>query len=309
MRRNTSELEARIAAPIIGCAWRDVVDGNVPREKVSRAVAGLRIRIVGSETLPMGEAALKALFEEVEAMTEEYGVAPLLCLDYLQDLARGTEERGVRAKIGELAMKLRVMSQHLDCPLLVVSSVSRTYYGFKRADTMRQAGDPTAYLAAAKESGDVDYAAAVVIFLDVLQREHDADYRVARIGVAKSRHGETGFVGARFYGATGRWTAGLDDVQGVTERRKAAEISATNRDDDQKVALAILSAASEKTFYTPYGWRERKVAGVPEKRLNASIARLTAGGQFAKSKKHPVTGKAAPGNGEYVVPLPEPEGT
>lgn len=303
----TAEVTARIAAPIIGCAWRDIVDGHVPREKVASAVAGLRIWVVGSEMLPMGEAALKALSDEVEAMTEEYGVAPLLCLDYLQDLARGTDERGVRAKIGDLAMKLRVMSQHLDCAVLVVSSVSRTYYGVAKADSMRKADDPAVYLAAAKESGDVDYAAAVVMFLDVLQREQGADHRVARIAIAKSRHGETGFVGARFYGATGRWTSGPDDMLGATERRKATEISARDREDDEKVFAAVVALAGEQQWRTPNGWRAM-VPDVPEKRLNASIARLTAsGGQLTTTDTHPLTKTVARNHGVYVVLRPAAE--
>jgi hypothetical protein len=84
-----------------------------------------------------------------------------------------------------------------------VCSGSRAYYGKSKADALRKSVDASDYLAAMKESGDVDYAAAVVLFLDVSEPENGS--RIARIAVAKSRHGETGFAGARFYGATGRW--------------------------------------------------------------------------------------------------------
>lgn len=301
------ELLARHAAAILGCAWRDVVDGTIPWDRAVAAVANLRIRLVGCEMLPMGEAALDAIEHEARIMTERHGLPPMVILDYLQDLARGTDTNGTRAKIGELAMRLRAMSQRLDCPVVVVSSVSRTYYGVDKANELRKANDPTVYLAAAKESGDVDYAGAVVIFLDVLPPEPGAGFRAARLAVAKSRHGETGFVGARFRGASGRWEPASDDVLASAARREEAETTSQNAADDDRMLRAVIDAARERTYRGVSGWRPL-MPGMSKARVEQSIARLvTTGGPLTTATHHPIKHAACPGGGLYVVPKVSPD--
>jgi DnaB helicase-like protein len=301
----TSELIARAAAHQLGCPWRDIVDGKIPREQVAAAMKGLRIHFLGCERLPMGEAALQAIEAEVTRLAALYGSPPLVVIDYLQDLARGTDERGVRAKIGSLATIVRAMSQRLDCAMLTISSVSRTYYGVKRAAELRLADDPTVYLAAAKESGDVDYAAAVVLFLDVVGAEPGAGFRCARIAVAKSRHGQTGFVGARFSGASGRWVAGPDDVVASAGKREAARRDAEQDVLDGKVLAAVTQAAALGRFYTARAWRgDERPEGMTDNAVRDALSRLTRdGGPLVKQVQSPLhPGKNAPNGGEYIVP-------
>jgi hypothetical protein len=188
--------------------------------------------------------------------------------------------------------------------MLVVSSVSRAYYGIQRQESMRKADDPSVYLAAAKESGDVDYAAAVVVHLDVLPVEPGVDHRVARLAVAKSRHGRTGFVGARFYGASGRWAAGPDDVLARGDVRQSRQ----DEDDDAAVLGAIRAAATRDEYRTARGWRDL-VPGVPEKRVRAAVSRLHANGKITLDTYHPKTTIQARGGGEYVVPVAPPQPT
>ncbi|MBX3159612.1 MAG: bifunctional DNA primase/polymerase [Deltaproteobacteria bacterium] len=233
----TDEVEARIAAPVLGVPWTHIVDGRVPPERVDAALASLRIHVLGCEVLPRGDDALDAIEAEVRAITAEEGATPVVFVDYLQDLARGVDAAGVRAKVGDLAQRLRAMAQALDAAFVVVSSVSRAYYGTARQEALRNSDDASVYLAAAKESGDVDYAAAVVLFLDVMVREGEADFRAARIAVAKSRHGRTGFVGARFYGATGRW-----EEHGLALAAMAPAARAERRND------AKLADAKDRVF-------------------------------------------------------------
>jgi KaiC/GvpD/RAD55 family RecA-like ATPase len=249
----SEELEARLAAPIIGCSWVEIVDGRAPRAHVTAALAGLRIVIVGCEVLPRGEAALEALDHEIAAMTPDYCAPPVVFVDYLQDLARGADASNVRGKIGDIASRLRAMAQARDCAIVAVSSVSRAYYGATKAQSMREAEDATVYLAAAKESGDVDYAAAVVIFLDVLPRDEGTDHRMVRIAIAKSRHGTTGIVGARFFGATGRWEPAPDalavmSIDARTDRR--AELRETS--DETQLLVAIQK-------HPDIAWRDLRV--------------------------------------------------
>jgi hypothetical protein len=197
----SEELESRAAANIIGCAWSDIEAGVVPREKVTAALAGKRLYLIGCEKLPIdGAAALKAISRSIEALATEHGTPPVCFIDYIQDLARG-DEKGLRARVGNTAVALRVMSQRCDCSMIGLSSVSREFYGKNKA-RWRQSNDPTIYLAAAKESGDVDFAAGFVCFLDV---EEKGSPRLGRLAVAKARRGRTGFAGVEFYAASGRF--------------------------------------------------------------------------------------------------------
>ena len=299
----TLELMAREAAHLIDCPWRSIIDGNVERERFAGRLPA-RIHLLGCERLPMGEAALPVIESEAVRLSSLYGKPPLVIIDYLQDLARGADERGVRAKIGALATIVRAMSQRLDCAILAISSVSRSYYGMKRAAELRAAEDASVYLAAAKESGDVDYAAATVLFLDVVGAEPGAGYRCARIAVAKSRHGETGFVGARFFGASGRWQAAADEVVEAASKRDVAKRLAEHETSDLKVLAAITQAAQDGVYRKGDAWRTL-VADVLQNGVREAIARLVAGGRLRLDEMHPVLHRKH-GKGEFVIPVLTP---
>jgi hypothetical protein len=202
----------------------------------------------------------------------QFGEMPLVIVDYMQDLARGTDERNVRTKIGSIASKLRSMAQRIDCPMVAVSSVSRAYYASAKQQAMRAADDPTVYLAAAKESGDVDYASAAVIFVDTdeaVQGEGAERHRLARLAVAKSRHGETGFVGARFFGASGRWTA---DDQATA---KMSSVGKVEQRLDQQASDDLARVLTAVRAHPSLLWRYlRDKTGIPSKRADAAKQRL-----------------------------------
>jgi len=272
----SDEITARIAGTLIGCKWTDIVRGKVPREQVAAAVAGLRITVVGCEMLPSVEP-IKAIGAEIDALTFNTGVAPLLIVDYLQDLVRGSEDN-VRGRIGEIARQLRMVAQAGDIPVIAVSSTSRAYYGAARQATLRASGeDASTYLAAAKESGDVDYAAAVVLYLDVEVEPQPDGTQLGRIAVAKSRHGSRGFVGVRFHGATGHWTADATALIAMSadarvERKQDARATAN---EDKLIAAIRKHPAS--------AWRHvRTMSGIsPLTEADAARDRLFAAGRIA----------------------------
>ncbi len=198
------EIVARAAANVLDLPWRNIVQGKESPAVVSEAVKDRRFYAIGCEVLPRNtQQALRMIYERAQEITKLCGVPPLVVVDYLQDLVRGSDD--IRSQVGDLATTLRAMAQSLDCSMVAVCSVSRSFYGTAKRDLLRQAEDATVYMAAAKESGDVDYAAAVVIFLDTGVAAKGEPWRPARIAVAKARHGTTGFVGAKFHGASGRW--------------------------------------------------------------------------------------------------------
>jgi hypothetical protein len=205
------ETVGRTIAQLVGRPWRDIVRAPITPEAAA-TLAGRRMYVIGCESLGLdGTETVAKVVREAERIRDIHGIAPVIMIDYLQDLIHGVAE--ARLGMGEIAMTLRIASQHLDCPVFALSSVSRAYYGIGRAETMRMSEDASVYLAAAKESGSIDFAAATVLFLDV-------DGELARIAVAKARHGQTGFVGMKFNAAVGSWEEHPESLHKMTDAGK-----------------------------------------------------------------------------------------
>lgn len=275
------ELMSRGAANLVGCSWSTLV--REPRSsrllRVGSKLDGVRIHLLGSDVIPADGAKALALIErEAAAIAKLYGAQPIVVIDYLQDLARGTE-REVRAQVGALATQLRAMSQRLDCAVIVVSSVARAYYNPERLLKLRQMDDPTVYLAAAKESGDVDYASATVIFLDVAEEDAATSTRPARIAVAKARHGRTGFVNGTFAGASGRWVEASAGAALSKEGRETRAVAVKIDDADEKVfaALARMHSRGERKLCTTTQLRTR--CGIGATRVPPALERLVFAGR------------------------------
>ena len=234
-----NEIIARLASPIVECPWRDIVrekafkpnGEKLTHEEKAAALAEKRIAIIDQDgAYKAGEKAVEMIAKTALAMKEHYGVAPLVIVDYMQELARGDKESRYAANTA-VAVAFRMVAQRLDCAIIAISSVSRMGYG-AIGGALREKDDPSVYLSLAKESGDIDYAAATIAFVDVADEHDGFGWKPGRIAVAKSRHGEIGFAGVRFHGATGRWEAFADGVKalsgeaqqmGKAERRMEAE--------------------------------------------------------------------------------------
>lgn len=267
------EVVARCAAPQLACPWTDIVRGKKSIALVREAVKDLRIHVIGAEELPRGEAALEVIFRRAEALAQKYGIAPVIEVDYLQDMARGVDEKGLRGKIGDIATVMRAGAQALDCSVVAVSSVSRAYYGAAKMDTLRMANDATVYLAAAKESGDVDYASATVCFLDL-----DRETGMARIAVSKARHGNTGFVGMRFTGATGVWESCPEaEVMLAPEERARAKMQESTEKYKQNIIDTIKLAASRGEKFETKTALKQAVGGTGQQVGAAYDALLSSG--------------------------------
>lgn len=240
----SDELAARFAAPGIPVAWRSIFKGEVDRARVAGALQLMpNVWVLGCELLPRdGDEALQLVASEAITIGNSCGAAPIVVLDYLQDLVRNSA-RDVRIAAGDLATKLRIIAQRVDCAIVPVCSVSRTYYGKAKFDTAAVDDDATVYLAAAKESGDIDYAAAAIVFLDV-EPPRDGGLRDARLAVARARLGRSGFAGARFDGALGLWTSDPTAVTRLSADARA-ERKRTERDDSVRTwVLAQVDATA-----------------------------------------------------------------
>lgn len=265
----SDEICARLAAPIIGAPWTEIVRGNVNKGAVADALAGLNVHVIGCDQLPMNGG-----LQTVQTELERLGNACLI-VDYLQDFARGTSD-GVRHVVGQFATALRAMAQYYDCPVVAVSSVSRTYYGAAKQETMRNCDDAEVYLAVAKESGDVDYASATILFLDVGNDPTGAGmdlYKPARIAVAKARHGRTGFSGAKFFGASGRWEDAPSMVARMSPGGRKAEADAKIESAAETAILEVVRAHQRSTRNFV---RDSLKGEIPEKLVYRTIRKMSA---------------------------------
>lgn len=245
------EAQIRYAAPILGFPWRDGLKGMIPDESIEKACAPLNVWIIGSDDYDRDNP-LDSLRAEALLIRDQTGIAPLIVVDYVQMLARGTADQ-TRHAVGALTLQLRQLAQELDCPVIAVFSTSRAFYGGKAMDNIRAANDPTAYLPAAKESGDIDYDCGTIIFLD-LDKTHEGQPKPALGAIARCRDGEIGFFGLRARLDSGLW---VGDPSAIAEM--APEERAMKRDEHQldKMCERLVDLI-ERMPERP--WREIKVA-------------------------------------------------
>lgn len=270
----TDEVAARYGAHLLKVPWTAIERGRVDIASIINALEALHVRCIGCDVLPRDLGQALAMITE-EAAADGAGVI----VDYLQDMIPATVENQ-KGAVGEAATSLREISQVLDVPVFAVSSVARTWYTASKEASMREANDPRAYLAAAKESGGVDYAAASIYFLDVNLAEDGADYSPARVVAAKVRRGQPGFVGARFYGARGGWEYAPEELTKFKAPSSGERIAEEQRGDDAAVMTALTPLLSTGLMLPIRDLREQ--AGIPQKRAVSAITRLLAAGKLAR---------------------------
>jgi len=251
---------ARLAALVVPCRPGDIMDRRVDPCRAAEAVADLPIYLerVNPFLVRDSIARIRGLAAAVEKVR---GRAPAVVVDYLQMLGGDADPNRMRGTIGRLAYQLGALAQSLDVPILAVSSVSRGYYGPAARDLARQT-DPRAWLAFAKESGDIEFAAAVILALDTGEPDA-AGMAPARIIAAKVRRGSRGFIGLRFDGPGGRFLEEAAAVEEMGPARREAEA-------DRRVLNAIAV-----TRERPRSWRDlRGKCGIGARAADAACERL-----------------------------------
>jgi KaiC/GvpD/RAD55 family RecA-like ATPase len=198
------ELICRYDAVVTNRTWRELMLDEKLRDRSLKGPC----RYLSTESIVRDYEGFKTQTVAImEDMKKELGVYPIVGLDYMQNLARGSDD--ARGAIASVSLDFLRMSRFYNTLVLAVSSVSRNYYGSAKQDAMRRSPDPSVYLASSKESGDTEFDAGVVLYLetlfDIKKQEDGTLFRPGRLAVAKARQGTTGFVGAGFVGATGKW--------------------------------------------------------------------------------------------------------
>ncbi|UCD18992.1 MAG: DnaB-like helicase C-terminal domain-containing protein, partial [candidate division WOR-3 bacterium] len=133
---------------------------------------------------------LKAKSRRLKA---DYNVE-LLIIDYLQLLEGSRSARAVsrQQEISEISRSVKALAKELDCPLVVVSQLSRM-------PEHREHKRPI--LADLRESGAIEQDADVVVFIyrDEVYDPQTEKKGIAEINVAKQRNGPTGLIELGFF--------------------------------------------------------------------------------------------------------------
>jgi hypothetical protein len=182
---------------------------------------------------------IESIARRVKAVAELYGEAPVVFVDYMQMLATADPD-GRRTAVGDLANRLRGLAQVIDRPVVCVSSTGRAFYGPSAAKAKSPDGEvddnPLAWLAAGKESGDIEFAAGVFAYVELNKDADMFGWQAVRLILAKVRRGRVGFVGLKFHGATGAFVADDASLQVMGSKAKA---SARNDADDAAIIEAL----------------------------------------------------------------------
>lgn len=171
---------------------RDVQRGYADLAQLRSAAAAwepvaARLAVVeGSSQLTVAQVRTQAR----RALRQHQAERCLVVVDYLQLWAKVAEDlRGnfsVRERVDMLGGLLRELALGLRSPVLALASQNRSAGNYGN-------GKGTAALDSLKESGDLEYAADVVLFLtEAQERCATPPARAIELTVAKNRHGDTG---------------------------------------------------------------------------------------------------------------------
>ena len=133
----------------------------------------------------------------VEAHIAVTGNRPVVCIDYLQIVAKKLfSEATEKQNVDGLLAQLKEVSNQFDVPILLISSVNRASYNERLT------------LASAKESGGIEYTADVIIGMDyrdprnkghVFYQENPDEPRELELQILKNRMGSWGGIKLRFF--------------------------------------------------------------------------------------------------------------
>lgn len=288
MRR---ELFVRYAAHRLMFPWKDGLYGKYPQQEMATAIKGLRIRLMGAEDFdpldPWG-----GIEYEMKKMTEENGgVAPILAIDYIQLMARSSVTE-MRQRVGQLTMRARQISQVFDTVVLGVFTTQRFSYSGKSGDQLKATDDPTAFLAAAKESGDIEFDCATLMFLDV-DKLHPNATKPARIAVARCRVGDIGFVGIRARLDIGKFESDPSALVEMSAKAREERKQESELETDCRKLLETVAAMPNRGI-----GELRDAAKLNSTKWKNALAKLEQDGRLVKTEQR-INGKPVP-NGKTL---------
>lgn len=181
---------ARYASKRLGIGWLEAIDTEEP-EKVEMLngfveALGSMFFVINPDTAPNYAELINNLRQRLN--NQHQCVMPILIvIDYIQDLAltRIDKYREPRIAVSTLSRELRSFAQKHAVPIWIVSSTGRRMY-----DGSQEEHSDDALLAAAKESGEIEYNVNAV--LHIRRKDAGKIHNLEIVG-AKNRFGENPF--------------------------------------------------------------------------------------------------------------------
>lgn len=244
----TSELSrrqmlARFSAQAQGRPWKQIFEAGP--EMAGEVASSLPSRLYVIDAPPTS-ADLELRFAEVAAL---HSLPPFMIVDYLQHVARRDVAAGLeyRVAVAGICDRLSTLARRAGASVLALSSCGRGALAKRREGRERR---PSDWIDAAKESGDLEYDAALLLGLELSE-----DGRSAQLQVAKNRFGNAnGSIDLTFDGAVGKFS--FDGDRGPREivdrvlldkRRTAAKILDYLRTRPTPANLAEIKAGTGTT--------------------------------------------------------------
>lgn len=127
------------------------------------------------------------------------GQLGLIIVDYLQLMSYGERANSSRQQeVSDISRSLKVLAKELEVPVIALSQLSR--------GSEKRGEDHTPMLSDLRDSGAIEQDADAVVFIDradYYKKDEEAPKAIqdAKLIVAKNRHGETGNVPVKWWGA------------------------------------------------------------------------------------------------------------
>lgn len=202
----------RTAAPQTALCARQLLRGEIPSSQLKRLLEAYNRRSGERIFISAEQEALtpETLREKALRHRAQRGRSPVVVVDYLQILAPSDARSSDKQNVDRAVVALKALSRELEIPVLVASSFNREAYTKEVS------------MEAFKESGAVEYAADVLLALQMsaagekdfdLNREKMADPRRVDIVLLKNRSGVPyGKVPLLYYSAENRFIAAKEPV-------------------------------------------------------------------------------------------------
>lgn len=202
----------RTAAPQTALCARQLLRGEIPSSQLKRLLEAYNRRSGERIFISAEQEALtpETLREKALRHRAQRGRAPVVVVDYLQILAPSDTRGSDKQNVDRAVVALKALSRELEIPVLVASSFNREAYTKEVS------------MEAFKESGAVEYAADVLLALQMsaagekdfdLNREKMADPRRVNVVLLKNRSGVPyGKVPLLYYSAENRFIAAKEPV-------------------------------------------------------------------------------------------------
>lgn len=174
--------------------------GDFQWAQVSEAIKALKK--TNLEIIDNGGITTDQIRLETRRYQKKYGKPTLVMVDYLQ-LIKPAKAENRTQEISQISRDLKNLSKEFDCPVLVLSQLSRGVE--QRADKRPMNSD-------LRESGQIEQDAEEIIFIyrDEVYNKGSNDVGRAEIIVSKCRMGRIGTVGTNFKGQFSKFSSFKD---------------------------------------------------------------------------------------------------